>query len=358
MNSYDELFSLKGPQERRKDLSGILAAAKKLGHPERKFPTVHVGGTNGKGTVCFKLAEVLKDNGYRVGLFTSPHLFTYRERIQINGKMIPEEEVFGRLSKILPLAEEPTFFDVTTLLAFDYFADEEIDVAVIEVGIGGRLDATNIVTPILSIITSIGYDHMAILGETLEEIATEKGGIIREGIPVIVGETAALPPILEKATDLTIARNNSTDIVRRALKKLPFSIDVGEGIRRRPPCRYEKRGDVIFDVAHNPTAFERLFKTVQREYPGKKIHLLLGLSKDKDVEDCLEVIERYTDHIALLPVEHPRLLPHEAFRIGTPLTAEKALTHAKQENAVAVVTGSFYIMSSLKPLRESLGLLP
>ncbi len=358
MKHYDKLFSLKGPKERRKDLSPVLALAEKLGHPEKKFPTVHVAGTNGKGTVCFKLAEVLKDNGYRVGLFTSPHLFTYRERIQINGKMISEEEVASRLEKILSLAKDPTFFDVTTLLAFDYFADEEVDVAIVEVGLGGRLDATNIVIPILSIITSISHDHVGILGATLEEIAAEKGGIIREGIPVVIGESAALPPIVEKGADLTIAKNNSTSIVKKALKKLPFNVDIGEGIRRRPPCRYEKKGDVIFDVAHNPAAFERLFKTVQREYPGKKIHVLLGMAKDKDVDASLEMIERYADHIALLPVEHPRLLPQERFKIGTPLSAEEALAFAKKEKAIAVITGSFYIMNSLKPLQESLALLP
>ena len=274
----DYLFSLNRCKQLKTSLLDPLSLAEKLGHPERKFPSVHIAGTNGKGTVAFKIATVLQENGYRVGFFTSPHLFTYCERIQINGKMISEEEVVSGLEKILSLVEDPKFFEITTLLAFDYFAENEVDIAIIEAGLGGRLDATNIVTPILSIITSVEMDHASILGETLEEIAEEKSGIIKKGIPVVIGVNAEYEAILKKGNPLYIAGKNSRSIARKALKLLPFDTEETEGLTKNPPCRYEKHGDIILDVAHNPSAFIRLFETVKREYPRRKIHVLLGMS--------------------------------------------------------------------------------
>jgi len=344
----DYLFSLSRSKELKTDLLAPLHLAEKLGDPQKKFPSIHIAGTNGKGTVAIKLSEVLEENGYRVGLFTSPHLFSYRERIQINGKMISREEVVSGIEKILPHTKDPKFFEITTLLAFDYFAEEEVDIAIIEAGLGGRLDATNIIDPLLTIITSIEKDHTSILGETLDEIAFEKGGIIKSGIPLVVGETAARDPIFEiakeKRAPISIAREDSTSIARKALKYLPFNIETTEGLRKRPPCRYEKHGDLILDVAHNPAAFTRLFETIKREYRRKKIHVLLGMAKDKDIEGSLKVIQKYADHIALLPSSHPRLLSREAFSVGTPMTFEEARAYARKEKALAVVTGSFFIM--------------
>ena len=175
----DLLFSLRGSS----DSAPPIHLAQAIGNPQNDFPSIHIAGTNGKGSVASKIAESLTLAGYRVGLFTSPHLFTYRERIQINGELISEEEVVEGLEKLFKIAKTPSFFEMTTLLAFDYFSKMEVDIAIVEAGLGGRLDATNIVRPILSIITSIDFDHTEILGETLDEIATEKAGIIKKDVP-------------------------------------------------------------------------------------------------------------------------------------------------------------------------------
>lgn len=352
MSNYQELtnylFSLNRSKELKTDLSGPLSVAEKLGHPEKKFPSVHIAGTNGKGTVAYKMANVLEENGYRVGLFTSPHLKTYRERIQINGEMISEEQVAHRLEKILPLFQDPKFFEVTTLLAFDYFAENEVDIAIIEAGLGGRLDATNIITPILSIITSIAMDHAPILGNTLEEIATQKSGIIKKGVPVVIGKSACYDSIIKKAHPLYIVRDDPKAIARKALKLLPFTLEETEGITKNPPCRYEKHGDVILDVAHNPSAMTRLFERVKKEYPDRKIHVLLGIAKDKDREEILKIIQQYANKIAYVPSVHPRLYP---FKNTTPI--KEALEIGKKEGAVIVATGSFYIMKDLMLLLEA-----
>ncbi|MEM8727521.1 MAG: Mur ligase family protein [Chlamydiota bacterium] len=350
----DYLLSLNRLKDLKTDLSAPLTVAEKLGHPERAFPSVHIAGTNGKGTTAYKIATVLEENGYRVGLFTSPHLETYRERIQINRAMISEQEVVSGLEKILPLFQDPKFFEVTTLLAFDYFAAKEVDIAVIEAGLGGRLDATNIITPILSIITSIAMDHAPVLGNTLEEIARQKSGIIKRGVPVIIGESVSpYDSVTDKGRPLYIVKDDSKAIVRKALNLLPFIIEKRGGIEKNPPCRYEKHGDLILDVAHNPSALIRLFERVKKEYPNRKIYVLLGIAKDKNREEILEVIRKYADKIAFVPTSHPRLYP---FKNTT--AVKEALETARNEGAIAVATGSFYIMKGLKLLlraRESLG---
>jgi dihydrofolate synthase/folylpolyglutamate synthase len=162
-----------------------------FGHPHSRFRTIHIAGTNGKGSVSHMIASILQEAGYKVGLYTSPHLKDFRERIRINGKMIPRKEVTEFVLKHRGIIEslKPSFFEMTVALAFDCFAREEVDVAVIEVGLGGRLDSTNIITPVLSVITNIGHDHMDILGSTLSKVAAEKAGIIKHDIPVVIGET-------------------------------------------------------------------------------------------------------------------------------------------------------------------------
>lgn len=171
-------------------LDTALALDKAFGNPAQKIACVHIAGTNGKGSTAHTLAAVLSASGYKTGLFTSPHLIDFRERIRINGEMIPKERVVNFMERWremkLPLS--PSFFEITSCMAFDYFAQEEIDIAVIEVGLGGRLDSTNIITPKISIITNISLDHTALLGSTEEEIAVEKAAIIKPGVPVVIGE--------------------------------------------------------------------------------------------------------------------------------------------------------------------------
>jgi dihydrofolate synthase/folylpolyglutamate synthase len=173
------------------DLDTTLAFDEYLGHPHRKFHSIHVGGTNGKGSVSHMLASVLREAGFRTGLYTSPHLVDFRERIKVDGMMISENYVVDFVEKNSDIIERlrPSFFEMTVALAFDYFNTAEVDVAVIEVGLGGRLDSTNIITPVLSVITNIGHDHMDLLGDTLEKVAAEKAGIIKDGVPVVVSET-------------------------------------------------------------------------------------------------------------------------------------------------------------------------
>ena len=175
------------------DLSNTLALDEYLGHPHTKYRTIHVGGTNGKGSVSHMIASVLMEAGYKTGLYTSPHLKDFRERIRVNGKMIPRAAVTGFVKQHEKFirALEPSFFEMTVALAFSYFAECSVDVAVIEVGLGGRLDSTNIINPVLSVITNIGHDHMDLLGDTMEKIAAEKAGIIKDKIPVVISETQA-----------------------------------------------------------------------------------------------------------------------------------------------------------------------
>ena len=184
------LFSRIGPAAIKADLHNTIAICDFLGNPQNKFKTIHIAGTNGKGSTSHMLASILQEAGYKTGLYTSPHLYDFRERIKVNGIMCSETFVTSFTNKMKPFIEkvEPSFFEITVGMAFEYFADENVDIAIIETGLGGRLDSTNIINPILSIISNIGMDHMALLGNTLPEIAYEKAGIIKQATPVVISE--------------------------------------------------------------------------------------------------------------------------------------------------------------------------
>jgi dihydrofolate synthase/folylpolyglutamate synthase len=184
------MFSRIGSAAYKKDLHNTIELCNALDNPENKFKSIHIAGTNGKGSTSHMLAAILQQAGYKTGLYTSPHLVDFRERIKINGEMISQDFVIDFVARTKELSQkiEPSFFELTVAMAFEYFAMEKVDIAVIETGLGGRLDSTNIITPLLSIITNIGYDHMNILGDTLEQIAFEKAGIIKPLIPVVIGE--------------------------------------------------------------------------------------------------------------------------------------------------------------------------
>lgn len=190
---YDHLpmFQRIGAAAYRKDLTNITALTELLGSPQQRFPSIHVAGTNGKGSVSFMLAAILQAHGLKTGLYVSPHYKDFRERIRINGAYIPRRRVVDFVNRMKPAIEDikPSFFEISAAMAFEYFADEKVDVAVIETGMGGRLDSTNIIQPLLSVITNISYDHMQWLGDTLEAIAGEKAGIIKPFIPVVIGES-------------------------------------------------------------------------------------------------------------------------------------------------------------------------
>ena len=186
-------FHLVGGKAYKPGLDNALRLMKALGNAHQKFPAIHIAGTNGKGSVSHYLSAILQEAGYKVGLYTSPHLVEFGERIRINGKMIEEQYVVDFVADNQSLIDEiqPSFFELTMAMAFNYFAEQEVDIAIVEVGLGGRLDSTNIIQPLLSVITNIGLDHVEFLGDTLAQIAFEKAGIIKSNVPVIIGE--ALP---------------------------------------------------------------------------------------------------------------------------------------------------------------------
>lgn len=185
------MFQRVGAPAYKPGLDTSIALAAMFGDPQYKYPTIHVGGTNGKGSTAHTLAAMLQSAGYKTGLYTSPHLVDFRERIRVDGKMIPREAVTEFVERYIAMSAEltPSFFELTMVMAFDYFAREHVDVAVIEVGLGGRLDSTNIISPCLSVITNISFDHTQFLGDTLPAIASEKAGIIKRGVPVVIGES-------------------------------------------------------------------------------------------------------------------------------------------------------------------------
>ncbi len=199
------MFTRVGPAALKPDLTNTIKLCSQVDNPQSKFKSIHIAGTNGKGSTSHMLAAILQTAGYKTGLYTSPHLKDFRERIRLNGKMIPKGVVVDFVNNLRTNIEEidPSFFEVTVALAFHYFAQEQVDIAVVEVGLGGRLDSTNIITPLVSVITNIGLDHVDILGNTLAQIASEKAGIIKPGIPVVVGEkhTETTETFLKKAND-------------------------------------------------------------------------------------------------------------------------------------------------------------
>jgi dihydrofolate synthase/folylpolyglutamate synthase len=204
------MFHRDGAKAFQAGLKNIENICSVLGNPQNNYKTIHIAGTNGKGSVSHMLASILQHSGYKTGLYTSPHLVDFRERIKVNGQLVPEKFVVSFIDdcKSLITTFKPSFFELTTAMAFDFFSKNNIDIAVIETGLGGRLDSTNIITPEVSIITNVTYDHTDILGETLEKIAVEKAGIIKSGIPIIIGETH---PITKKIF-IDIAKNRGAEI--------------------------------------------------------------------------------------------------------------------------------------------------
>jgi dihydrofolate synthase/folylpolyglutamate synthase len=331
-----------------------------MGHPSRQFASVHVAGTNGKGSVTTKIARALQENGKKVGLYTSPHIHSYHERIQINGKPITNEQADRILKKILTSTDiRPSYFELLTLLAFCYFAEEKVDFAVIEAGMGGRWDATNVIFPVLSVITSIDYDHTFYLGDTLDAIAYEKAGIIKPGVPVLLGPHAQPEYVFEKEADKVKSplfqingnfchyEEENQAIAKKALYLLPFplekkSIDIG--LATVPPCRFEivsKDPTVVLDVAHKPGGLRRLFERMHYTFPEKKVRVVAGFSADKDIEAAIETIKQRSSALHLTYTDHFRLL-----QIGEPLESlfEKAYLEAKKNEEILVVCGTFFIM--------------
>ncbi len=335
-------------------LGNIQAICEHLGHPERKFRTIHVAGTNGKGSVSHSLAAILQSAGYVVGLFTSPHLVDFRERIRVDGCMIPKEDVVAFMDRndMFLNSLQPSFFEITTAMAFDYFERVGVDVAVIEVGLGGRLDSTNVITPDLSVITNIGLEHTQYLGDTLAKIAAEKGGIIKPGVPVVIGERhpETDPVFVEKARqsgspivfaedvlklissevkkDMLVAKvehvkrqvtaerqysltglcqtHNMLTVLAAAEQLMEQEYDLTDLDVRKGMAdvqgltglmgRWQKissRPDVIVDTGHNAHGVRLLAKQLDEQFSNYiHIHVVWGMCNDKEPEKVLALLPR------------------------------------------------------------------
>jgi len=377
----DYLYSLTNFTKGAYTLDNMRLLIKELKLNDPPYRCIHVAGTNGKGSVCHKIATVLAHSGYKTGLFTSPHIATFRERIKIDGEMIDKTVAYSTVERILDTYKKnnlsPTFFEVITLLALLHFKNEGVQYAVIETGLGGRLDATNVISPILSIITSISLDHTHILGDTLEKISYEKGGIIKEFTPSILGPSAQIEPILSIAKkkksplfkiedSFLLVDQENTKIARKALSFLEkkFSLELihlEKHLTSRPSCRFEIIDQVVFDVAHNPAGIGRLILGLQYHFPGKKFRFLIGLSCDKNLLEIVEAIGKVSCHTHLISLK-VRLYPVDmlekaflnlnfssfSYEKNLVDTVRKAHALSLQNDEVLVVTGSFFIMQEVK----------
>ena len=328
MFSQLPMYQQQGASAYKEDLTNTILLSDYLGNPEKGMQFIHVAGTNGKGSTSHMLASVLQEAGYKVGLYTSPHLKDFRERIKINGKDIPESFVceFMNTHKVFFEKNQLSFFEMTVGLAFDYFKKEQTDIAVIETGMGGRLDSTNIITPLLSVITNIGLDHTQFLGNTIPLIAAEKAGIIKPGIPVVIGEyTAETKAVFEdkanscnapiffasdlieetKPSDLLgdYQRYNKKTVLQaiRVLRDLDlFTIsekDIDSGLMNVVKNtglqgRWQQLGlapKIICDTAHNKHGLEIVMKQVLNE-KFDQLHMVIGMVNDKNLDEVLPLL--------------------------------------------------------------------
>ncbi|MBS4169211.1 Mur ligase family protein [Parachlamydia sp. AcF125] len=360
-------------------LSNCLRLHHAMGRPCDSFKSIHIAGTNGKGSVTAKIAAGLQAADCRVGRYVSPHVSTFRERISVNGEMISEGEVVEILEQLFAVADKekifPTFFEFTTLLAFCFFARKKVDMAVLEAGLGGRLDATNIVHPILSVITSISADHTEILGHTLEEITKEKAGIIKSRIPILIGPSvpyALIQPLAEKSNSPLFSvsetfanpEEENCAIAKKALQQLQVKEEnIEQGLMARLPCRYEKiptNIPIFLDVAHNPAGIESLLKRARKDYPEIPFHIVCGFSRNKDVQMCLDLIAQKAKHIYLVSSKGEKAAPVSQLEaiiktfstfpeeIHSHLSIQQsvrlAVQNASLDGGMVIICGTFYIM--------------
>ncbi|QEC66380.1 bifunctional folylpolyglutamate synthase/dihydrofolate synthase [Panacibacter ginsenosidivorans] len=367
---YDTLpmFSRIGAAAYKKDLTNTIALCEILDNPHEKFKSIHIAGTNGKGSTSHMLAAVLQTAGYKTGLYTSPHLKDFRERIKVNGEMCEQSFIVDFVEKIKPHIEtiQPSFFEITVAMAFEYFALQKVDVAVIEVGLGGRLDSTNVIAPEISVITNIGWDHMNLLGNTLEQIAYEKAGIIKENIPVVVGEflpetksvfekVAAvknaqlifaqekryaiewkydhhklLATVVDKhndeheeyALDLTgiyqtknlvtvlealqLLQTKGWNISDKQIKEALSKTKKLTGLHGRWELIHENPA-VILDVGHNEDGIKQIVEQLELS-TYNQLHIIIGMVKDKAVEKVLSLLPKFASYY-FTKAQIPRALP-------------------------------------------------
>lgn len=351
----------------KRTLEEMAEIDQKLAFPSRAFRSIHIAGTNGKGTVALNIANSLEQSGVKTGLFISPHVHTVTERIQVNGKMISEEDLARLVVLVMEVSPTLHFFAILTLAAFLYFREQNVGFAVIEAGVGGEFDPTNIIQPRLSLITNVSDDHRDLLGPTLNDIARAKAGILKPKTPAIIGHRAALKPVLQRAfsvlAPLTILppredfHEENRLMIVQALKELSREVCFAyEESYSQLPCRFELVQEFpvpfIFDIAHNCDGLEKLFQRVKMLYPEKEIFVIFNMSHIDYILECTAILHRYSRSIYLCDVEHSRLPPVETLKKHLPqaLTNQfgSFLQQANRKNALVVVTGSVFIMNEVK----------
>ena len=389
------VFEKTGASAYKEGLSNTHALDEHFGHPHRQFKTIHVAGTNGKGSCSHTLAAILQSAGYKVGLYTSPHLVDFRERIRINGQCISKEYVVDFVEQERSFFEplHPSFFELTTAMAFKYFAEQAVDIAVIEVGLGGRLDCTNIITPVLSIITNISFDHTQFLGNTLAEIAGEKAGIIKKNVPVVIGETTpeTLPVFQKKAAaksaplhlaeafevahdydfelkGLYQQKNKQTilcavnclkdvfTIPEEAIKKGMAHVCELTGLTGRWQT-LQTRPLVICDTGHNVGGWQYLAEQIKAQ-TCKTLRIVFGMVDDKDINTVMQLLPKQAVYYFTQASSHRAIPVHKVQEIATAHQLEgmtfsnvkdayqQALSDAHPEDFI-FVGGSSYLVADL-----------
>jgi|TARA_B110000196_G_scaffold191118_1_gene163748 dihydrofolate synthase/folylpolyglutamate synthase len=385
------MYQREGAIAYKEDIGNIITASRHLNNPHKKFKSIHIAGTNGKGSVAHMLASILQEVGYKTGLYTSPHLKDFRERIKINGQMIAEQKVIDFVLENKQLFEklEMSFFEMTVALAFNYFAKEKVDVAVIETGLGGRLDSTNIINPELSIITNIGFDHTNLLGDTLEKITKEKAGIIKRNTPIIIGrkQEKTKQIFINIASDkkakiyFTKTENNYSSDLKgiyqkeniataimtvKQLSKLGWNIgekNIKNGLQKvmentQLLGRWQILNDkpkVICDVGHNEDGIKQIVKQIKK-IPYQNLHFVFGMVKDKNLSNILKLLPKKAKYY-FCEAQIPRalevsLLEREAIKFGLNgnsfSSVAKALAQAKKnanEDDLIFIGGSAFIVA-------------
>lgn len=371
------MYQQQGASAYKKDLTNTLLLTEYLGHPERLVRCIHVAGTNGKGSTSHMIASVLQEAGYKTGLYTSPHLKDFRERIKIDGRMIPEDFVTGFVARHQDFFERNafSFFEMTVGLAFDYFRQEQVDFAVIETGLGGRLDSTNVITPLVSTITNIGLDHVQFLGNTLEAIATEKAGIIKPGVPVVIGQyTPATKAVFARVADtnqspIYFASDLIADGYQSDLKgdyqfhNKKTAVQTLNVLREHCGVaftdahliaglqnvvhntgllgRWQQLGQnptIIADTAHNADGLKMVLNQLLRE-KYQKLHIILGVVNDKDLDEILPLFPKNAIYYFCRP-NLPRgldaaALQSKASRFGLNGHTHHSVTEAYQNATLA-----------------------
>jgi len=373
-------------------LDNIIDICELLDNPQNKFKTIHVAGTNGKGSVCNMLASILTQSGYNVGLFTSPHLLDFRERIRINGEVISEQYVidFVKNHNSVFCEIQPSFFEWSTALAFDYFESNKVDIAIIETGLGGRLDSTNIISPLVSVITSIGIDHTQYLGSSTEAIAKEKGGIIKSNVPVVLGEGIEVLSVFEKIASknnspLHIATQNNNQplsslkgdfqknnvataltvidliqeifptITSRSISKGLLSIQTNTGLRGRWET-LQNSPKVIADIGHNVHAIKQTVKELKLE-TYNNLHIIWGMVAEKEVDKVINLLPENATYYLCTP-NIPRALSTREFEksfaekqtknsFSSCSEAYRSAIKSANSNDLILVGGSTFVASEI-----------